>query len=777
MLRLNLSGQRWLRTSAVARNNVPLFSLSAEAKARAANRKIVILSPEATKPKAHQEYVKKLRQTGAKKVPSGILDILQEDFKTAENSHDPQTLTVAIDSFRPIMPMIRKDKAKLICEDLAKSFSKSQLRAYIETNGKMPRLHTKLNKFQLADHILRQVWHQNVPKKQKKVNKIRVQSVSVEVTRFEMFLLLSMGGHVLRQIRATLSDLDFNPEKLELILTGSPGQIENAKINLAARLEDYYTEVIDLSYIKKLYMEKYGSFTFEEVGKHIEVYFQHVDGDRYEFAAMNPNQVKRIRRLMLWHLGWNQHRRSLLIMPPADEVEKTSLLPFDDQLALLWKGRQRSHFVLQDRNAMVASAQLRKNLTRFADVSERNLEHDLPTSRGELPFGAPQHLDYSRDEDYPVASVEKQVSSLENTGISETAENADDNWATNMTSKNRATLSREERDQIYNSLVDFSYREQLNGMTAEKTEPPVFTVTLGRVLFEREPLPGFFHTPSKESLSSAYSFNSNIPLAYEKALLAATDPTLDSDYKFQDPHVYSLQFKFEPSPFFEDGDDNGNSSVDNKAQPSDHDLSMQMLNPCIEMWVQLANSQVPDLETLQVVTVEGENSSHVCMPRARADLKVTCQITGRLLADSDGIEDDSGAEAEKSSESPARSIDSLLNSIALSHTRIAGQPGIRKFLESSNLDFSGRHPTSFAPYMDVEINGRTVRYLYVNAQYRKEITYEAEGGKAVQLSVVDGGVLGGRRVEVRFIGDYSAGTDRQKFDELLDYAMEFVNRL
>lgn len=757
---------------------MPLFSLSPEAKARASNRKIVILSPEATKPKAHQQYVQKLRQTGAKKAPRRILDILQDDFKTGENSHDTQTLTVAIDAFRPIMPTIRKDKARLICEDLAKSFKKSQLRAYIEANGQMPLLHAKLTKFQLAEHILRQVWHQSVPQTLKNSHKLRVQTVSVEVTRFEMFLLLSMGGHVLRQIRATLSDLDFNPDKLELILTGSPSQIENAKINLAARLEGYYTEVIDLSFIKKLYMEKYGSFTFEEVGKYIEVYFQHVDGDRYEFAAMNPNQVKRIRRLMLWHLGWNQHRRSLLLMPPADEIEHFSLLPFDDLLAMLWKGRQRSHFVLQDRTAMVASPQLRNNLARFAEASVRELEQQLSVPGDGRPFGVTQYLNNSRDEEYPLAPIaDQRTAGLENSRTLVSEERAEDVLDTNRASNTSVTLSGESRDQIYNSLVDFSYREQLNGVAAENVDPPVFTVTLGRVLFEREPLPGLFHTPSKESLGSAYSFNSNIPLAYEKALLTASDSMLDSDDRFQDPHVYSLQFKFEPSPFFEDGDGNNNTKSADKTIASSLDLASQMLNPCIEMWVQLADSQVPDLETLQVVTVEGENSSHVCMPRARADLKVTCQITGRLLTDSDGIGKDSGAEAEEESGPQTRSIDSLLNSIALSHTRIAGQPGIRKFLESSNLDFSGRHPTSFAPYMDVEINGRTVRYLYVNAQYRKEISYEVEGGKAVQLSVVDGGVLGGRRVEVRFIGDYSAGTDREKFDELLDYAVDFVNQL
>lgn len=687
-------------------------------------KRILILSPEQTKDKTLASYVAGLKRGRPARTPPNILRLLADD------ALEPALHSLSgIDKFRKDVEQGRASAAAL-----AKAFTKDQLCAYVAQHAE-PR--NSWRKSKLANYIVANIWKQAQPA----VSALYLR-VSIPLSRQEMFYLLSQQGQLLRFVQLMVSSVDFDTKKNELVLVGTESQIENARINFASRLDAAYREQFDLTAVQQLYRQKFGKFTIEELGKLIEVYFHHLDGNKYELSALNASQVKRIKRLLVWHLDYNLHRRRHLHLPSLDN---TAVVPFLNDYCLPWKSRSKLHFLLVENGSNGPSATLQKELERFSPEKLAKIDFDV---------------DDIGQAKKPV--VDETYELLESLGLlkedldpkveePEKAEEVVVEPESTDLAKTKITISAEQKDKIYKELVDFDYRKSLRGVEDARLEKPIFTVTLGRVLFEANKEKGVIlpQPPAPASMSQNYDFNTNVPLAYDHALSRVVVADEAGDLS-EDPHVYSLQFKFLPSPF-----DQAN-------------LDEQMKYPPIEMWVQLNERSTPDLETLQMVTVEAENDSYVCLPSARCDMKVSCQVTGNVL---------SSQEPAAEAELQESNIEHMLAATSTKYPGLSGQKGVQAFLEALQLDFSGKSRTSIAPFVDVVIAGKPVQYCFVSLCYRKEMTMDTDAGKTVQLSVVDGGTLGGRRAELRFVGDYAAGLDRANFDELVDHAAEFVSDL
>lgn len=741
------AGLRSFRTSASALNKIPLSILDILREAPPAPKKqkkrILILSPEETKDKALSKYVAGVSKASRKKLAPTLIQLEESD------GTEPNNFTQAIDHFKP-EDSISVYRANAIVGDLAKSFTKAQLVQYVKSHDFRTGRSTKQ---QLADTIVRKIWNSQVPGKFSKEKSLILSEESVPLTKFEMFLLLSQKGAILRNVRSAVSKFGFDKGKAELVMAGTEHQLENARIVLQSRLEGYYKEELDLASLKQLYLEKYGEFSFKEIGKNTEVYFNHLDGDKYELAALNPNQVKRIRRLLLWHLDYNLHKRDYLHLPSAGVLASAAMLPYSNDYALSWKDKFKKHRVMKNDTLVTSSNHsLQQELEKFSDENLNKFD---------------SVLDHAYEGQEPAALTdsdlsEKTIELLESLGLMQTDPVAKEEAVVVEPVKSTTQLlSQDQKDTIYAQLTDFDYISQLKGVKKDQLDELVFTVSLGNVLFESE-LSELLGLPATADLQSlGYKFNTNVPLVYDELLSSCDLP--DMGLVSEDPYDYSLQFKFTPSPFVEEFKDDG----------LEHTLAEQVKYPPIEVWMQLNNRSVPDIESLQVVTVEGENSCFVCCPQANADIKVSCQITGQVLSDEiveAGVQG-SGAAAGGENEG----IQHLLDSTTSKYARVESQPGIKQFLLQSELDFSGRKPTSIAPFCDFVIAGQKVRYNYVNVSYRRELTMNSDETDIVQLSVVDGGVLGGRRLEARFVG--TDGVSRASFDRLVDYVTKIVNTL
>ncbi|SGZ46851.1 CIC11C00000001175 [Sungouiella intermedia] len=766
------SGRRALTVSAQLYEKKPTQTRRKPSKSK---ERILILSPEETKDKTLSRYVENMsRSVRRKNMPKQILQLVEGNVYDKPRENVAEAIEENIDQFKPTENVISSFKAHTLIDTLVTSFKKDQLLAYVRSHDMpMPRK----TKLQIAEVIVRKIWKYKVPLKNKKYkkelrkheNQILKEEI-LPVSKFEIFLLLSQEGKLWKDVKSTLSSVKFTSDKQLLKLVGSESQIENAKVLISSCVDNCYREEVDLSSLRKLYEEKFGTFSVKAVGKFTEVYFTHLEDDRYEWASLNPNQIKRIRRLFLWHLGYNLHRKEQLHLPSPAVLAASSLLPYTNDYSVSWKERGLHYYKLKTEGSPTASEMLKEDLERFSD---ENLSHmEAKALNTGYDFGKVNGREMTKETYELLESIGLLEDDLEkdmetNTEVTSHNEEVSINpkfqtdsgsSTTSVSIPKEIQLSERQRDQIYEELTDFSYSKDLNGVADSHLEDPVFTVTLGDVLFAKV-VKGSrlgIESPSVESVESCpHIFNTNVTLAFDHAL-ASTINQHESGSFDEDPHVYSLQLKFVPSPFVE-------NLHDKTLQRS---LQDQIKYPPVEMWVQLNSQSIPDLETLQIVTVEAENNAFMCFPSAATDMRIGCQVTGRLL------DDDSADTVESDT---ALDIKSLLNAPTSNYARFSRQSGVVEFLQMSALDFSGKNPTSIHPWIVLDVNGQKVRYDYLNTSYRRELTLRGENNVAVQLGVIDGGRLGGRRLEIRFIG--ASGLDRANFDKLLDYSEEFINKL
>lgn len=735
-------------------------------------RGILILSPEKTKNKDYARYMASLAQKNTRatknkvqpgKSPSSRLPDLSAELNGAAKSEDSKG--DAIDDFRNGKP------TPVLARDLCGAFTRAQLAAYVTKH--VPAVYRKSHtKLQLATAIVDQVWGE----KEVMGHEI-VRQERIPLTHQEMFLLLSQRGAMLRVLQATVTRLDFDGSRRELVLMGTEGQLQNAQINLTHRFENARREVVDLAAVKALYEEKYGSFVLDKIGRLIEVYFLHMHDGTYELCALDRGQVKRIKRLLVWFLDYNLHSSSGVFLPEKTTLDTANLVPVADDYALVWHERPNAYFRLVDAtHPPHVQSHILRELSKFSaasiDRAASGSDYDV------LP----------RDF-YTSSAMDETYETLTGSGLlgSETIEDVVEDLVVNnrendeLESDSKSSLnpsqvfliSPQKMDQLYSELTDFKYREGLPGVDTDKLDPPVFTVTLGRVLFQQEKSPGqaLAPPPLKPALSasSPYTFTSNVPQVYDKVLHEGF-ADMDVESVNGDPHTYSLQFRFLPSPYAE--------------TPENGTWHQNMKYPPVEMWMQLNDNKVVDIESMQLVTVEGENDRHVCLPTHACDIKVSCQKTGRVISDDTEIDPESiNSPDSLDSTDPLGSIDSsdsldgLFEATSGKYPKLRSQPGVQRFLEDLKLNFSGKSATSIQPFMDVEISGKTVRYEFVSVNYRRELDVEIGDGQMAQVSIVDGGLLGGRRAEVRFIGDLSQGTSRPAFDALIDATAKFVDDL
>lgn len=806
--------------------------------------KIVILTPDETKDKTLEKYVSAIGKSAQNQEAPGRVKRIMEGRVL-----EPPWLDLLsdfednIDHFKPLETEISRFRAHTLIETLVNSFRKDQLRLYVTLHGQRG---SKRTKNQLAEAILRDVWKLNFSLRHRKFVKELarndldlVEDVVVPISSFELFLLLSLRARLWKDVKALVSKVTFSKNNTELVMSGSPSRIENARVLISSYVEQCYREDVDLSGVRHLYEKKFGEFSVSSVSRFSDVYFFHMHDDCYELVSIKRAQVSRIRRLFLWQLDYNLHQKDMLLLPPSTVMLGLRLLPFISDYSMLWLDRGKRYFSLDSEAIPEPSPVLKEELERFSDDTLQLMEsteldmgeelrvakdtYDLLESIGlmkedvlreEEKEEVKEEEEEEKVEEEKVEVKEVQDAKAEQEAILAATVFSDAPTETNeLFSKPAAKddtsevlifkgdeevpsdaaadfdpLSPERRDAIFKHLTDFKYRQSLKGVADKDLEPPVFTLTLGSLLFEnkqaKKPLDVESYATEGFDMSN-YVFNTNTALAFDLALANTLISKNQGISKDSDPHVYSLQLRFVPSPYKDDIDD----------KTTQRSVDKQMKFPPVEMWVELNHQSIPDLDTLQAVSVEGENNAYVCSPGVSPDMRISSQITGRLLQDFDptdntiegfkykdldqqvlAYENKTPTEKRRIAKDRDGKIDTLLTNPAARFNRFISQPGLVHFLEQSQFDVAGKKGTNIAPWMVLDINGERVRYDYVNTTYRREFTLQTPEGIMVQLSVVDGGLLGGRRFEIRFVGD-SLGLLRAGFEKLLDYTEEFVRKL
>ena len=680
-----------------------------------------------------------------------------------------------IEGFKPLISTINKSKYDKIKNDLVSSFTHSQLALYLQTKYAEQeysrfRRSVKATKAVLAERILAKIWNIERSDVFTAMDDLLVQN-SYKLSKSDLFLLLSENGYILQYLSRVGAKISFDPTEDKIIFVGTASQVNNAEINLTSILNNSHREQINLAAIKKLFLEKYNEFSLNTIGRNTEVYFNHLQNDDYELITLNANQIKRSKRLLLWLLNYNQHLKENILVNTTD----ATFIPFKDDDSLAWNNRNQNLFLLKKPEVSASSNSLFLNdILKYSDLRLSkdilNFEDDIETAKS-IPLTAGKSENDLEQEswqllgDLGILSEDCEEPALGQEKESKALEEKMPNALKEKESPAVQLLSEEQIDDLYSKLIDFSYRNSLNGVPDDKLNQPIITVTLGNILFQGEKsTEGQSIIPQPPSLTNSninYKFNSNVTLANDKALsLPLYDhPTLSikemNHFLNRDPHNYVIQLKFLPSAYVEELDQ--------------MDVEKQIKYPPVEIWIDLNDRSTPDIDTMNVVTVEGENNCYISLPANKSDMKVCCQLSGDLLQQQESKENQDDDFPE--------TLNDILNKTTQRYARFDGQPGISKFLSDSKLDFSGKVAMSIAPFIDLIVNGEVVKYHYINASYRRQLNLSYGKERLVQFNIVEGGSLGGRKLEINFVGDMDGNIDKQQFKELMKDASDFITEL
>lgn len=750
------------------------------------NKKILILDPSQTADRKFRKLVDLHSETDSyKKHFIAPINIFQDEIKLETSGG---SINSSIENLKPNSNEITITKFDSLRKTLSKSFTKAQLRDYITETYTQPSFKgtkkgiSSINKDKLSRIIIEDIWVIGKSDKLSTLEDLLITN-SVKLSKPELFLLLLQNGFILQYLSRVGAKVSFDTEQEKIKFTGTEYQVTNAEIILNLILNKSHKETLNLNTIKRLFLEKYSEFSLEKIVKNTEVYFNQLNNDNYELFALNENQIKKSKRLLLWSLNYNKHLREMIVLP--DSLDNLEFVPYKDDDSLSWNNRQLNLFLLRSLKLKEASDYMIKQLNKYSDENlmnnDLNFEDSIENVKS-FPLGKQKSDDQLEKESWRL--LNDLGITLDNFEVEEDKkdilhEEVDEKPISKPTiepiyekgpqdKKEELVLSAKKKEEVYNKLIDFSYRNELNGLKGDKLNHPIFTVTLGNLLFENTSDSHnklIANNPEMTSqIGENYKFNSNIQLVNDKVLSLppynnfSLNPQEINHYLNNDPHNYVIQLKFLPSPFLDD-------------KLSSKDIDYQMKYPPVEIWIELNEKSKPDIETMNIVTVEGENNCYISLPNEKSDMKVCCQLSGDVLG-----QDNTNEVTEPESEN----IEDILNATTTRYSRFASQPGVSEFLRNSKLDFSGRVATSIAPFIDLIINGETVRYHYINVSFRRQLDLNygpPENGRLVQFNLVEGGSLGGRKLEVNLVGDITGDLNKEQFDRLINDSTRLISEL
>ncbi|EGV60193.1 mitochondrial protein regulator [Yamadazyma tenuis] len=627
-----------------------------------------------------------------------------------------------INNLRIYQNKVSDHSYKSVTSVLTKSFTSAQLKEYIRSYTSDPDYKgrkegiAKKTKRQLCRIIISDLWNIQRSGKETSVEDF-LTSRHVELQKKDLFLLLLNNGLLIRYLSRTGCKITFKNNTMSL--RGTETQVSNANIILDYILVSSYQQTLDLSTIKRLFVQKFGDFDLNKLSSLFQIYFEELDNDHYRLSSLNQTQTQRAQRMLLWFLDYNSHIKQFVKIPSVYETKEFECLPFKEDESINWFNRLKSLFRLSSSPKNIfSSGFIDSQLKVFDDESLLNKTIDFEELNQVKSFLTPPEVNPQNSQ--PEAETDP-------------------------------LLNDSEISDLYNQLSQFP--EDNHVVSKTQLVPPIFVITLGNVLFESTSKTTHrIPSADQDSLSSdKYIFNPSIPLLHDKVstLPLFGNPELSlsdiNEMRINDPHEYLVQLKFQPSLY-------DNESTD---------------APPVEVWINLNRFGKPEMNTLRVFTVENENTCFMPLPDKASDMKISSQLIGDVLK---------APEAELEETSPdatEQTIESLLNETSEKYTKLKGQPGLETFLERSRLDFSGKVKPHIHETLRLQLSGKTVNYQYISTNYRRDLEFVYHG-KLLQFSSIEGGSLGGRSSEVVLVGhDF----DRDSLKELIEDSVAFINQL
>lgn len=693
----------------------PVFSQLQDTTKLHLNNDIVILNPS----KSRIRRPKLFKNTKESPIPSFVESSKSQVFNLEKIGDQEDTDYIDLIKYlKPNQSQISENKYKQISDHLVNSFTSTQLKNYVKQYYKKSDFKgnkvglSRRTKVNTVDHIISDLWNIKRTGKINDVNDLYSKETR-KLKSSEMFLLLSKDGFLIRYLQKTGCQVDFNVAEKTLNFTGYQDKIDSANIVLDSILNKIVEKTVDLSLVKRLYGDK---FDIQRLSSLCQVYFQHVENDIYTICALNNNQINRAKRLIMWQLNYTSHAKQFVHLPSRYNSEPLTFLPYKDDDALCWFERLENLSTLSaEGKPHSRSKYIEDQLARFDDESLL------------------QHNSLDLDE---INEIKSMMTSPDSVNSSQSIEEL-----------SQEILTDEETDLIYEKLTDFSVEEDSIGPQQDQLTDPLLVVSLGKILFSN-PSDSKLTLPTSKydnNIPSDNLFNTNVPMINDKLLSLPFfhNPQMTArdinNYRFEDPHDYIVQIKFQPSLF-----DNQNIKA-----------------PSLEMIFNLNKFGTPEMETFKVFAVQNENSCMIPMPDKAADIRVTSQVLGDLFP---------STEVEQS-ETTLDEIQAILSERSKKYSQF-NDPGLEEFLQKSNLTFHGSSKPKIYESLEINIGGCPVKYNYISLSYIKQLEFLYKD-KLLQLNLIEAGGLGGHRSEVTLCGDE---LDKTTFKQLIKDSVLLIDK-
>lgn len=662
-------------------------------------------------------------------------------------------------------------------KDLNTAYKTKQIRDYILSSRKEYHLKSTYTqsiikastKKQLIDIILSDMWRLKPSNTIDDISDVLVER-TISLAPKDLFLLCCNSGRMISDLTIkTGAQIAIATGGQEIIIRGTTSAINLVEAQINRTINNTISEEIDLSGIATLYGDT--PIPIQQIEQVSNVYFDPVDVNnnpftqRFVMTALDANGLDDVRRYLISSLDYKNgdSRIQQMILHPQNMIsDNVRVFNIAEEEALSWNDRVSTWGRLQEAKPKLI-AQTSSN-SSLADIL-------VKTGREVSKF----------DKLFQKADSERREKEEKSNDYDADIRNA--------------------YDTLQKSLTDFKQKKKM-GVAEQFWEPPTLTATFGFIIYNTEFIAEDMHTEveklfNRKQGSLSTRFLTNIPLIHDKVLeLPLYDPISSNDQlMWEDKHDYFVQMSFLPSPF---------KNVDNFKD-----------RPPIEMWIDLDEKNRAISGSERMVTTELESSVLFSLPNKSSDIKLSVAYVGNVVEplDVDELQDDSSSSERKMDlfeEDDTPDSDKLENvwenneneeidqhnvfkqtveteknlkskeienKESLSPLSIENQPGLKHFLQNANLDFSGNSSINIPNNLNMKFADGEVDYKFQNAFYRRQLFFKFRGMR-LQFSIIEGGVLSGRRMEVTLVASENIDEmDYNTFSKAVKDAIAFVDSL
>lgn len=698
------------------------------------------------------------------------IDVQLKKLLVFKSEVDDEVLLDSISKMKPRAIDVSVKRYEQLKNDIIRAYSKVQLKLYLSERANMKIIKSSMKKDDMARHIIDKFWKIRKSFTIDEASDVIVEN-SIDLSSRDLFIILSNNGKLPRSWSKSGAKIVVLGDEQKIIIRSTADTFEWINASIMKTLNSIHRRVLSTEKLSSLI--DVSSLPFNRIQRLSDVYIAK-NGHTLEFSAIHQDSLDQASRLILGATGLTfRLDENYLVDSSEDNIKKGVYAPFVDDDSMSWIDREkdwcrwrfpRTRIAKQKINELAEEVDLEdifhspsKSFEHLKNVS--NLQHpslelvsksssskiNLESLDASLSTNvADQYTDLITDsllKSFELAHEnshrpsEKSLDATENKVITIAAtfgcilqehEANNDNSTANFV-ENIAKVKTTFQPNIP-SVFEFSSTLPLLSSESEQSTENV--ENQDELLYDEEYDPKDSFKLSRngngEKLDLTETFFSN-GKSPKEALESLEEMNLDVENSSDvDNHTYQVQIKFVPNPFHEDTPDN-----------------FQTL-PTLELWVDIDHKETADFSTANLVAVTRESVVYSSLAHKNSDLKVSA--------------------------TEAQFID------------IESNEGVVKYLAKSQLNFSGRSKI-FAPLMmNVKLtpDAEPAQYMYQSMAYRKQIDLQYND-HLLQLSSIEGGLIGGHKVEANLILDIDSNAqqdlDRTQVKSFVKDALQFVDEM